>query len=273
MTHDTLSHTDQFVQDWQQWHDQLDERRALPHGFLAYTSFNVLSEQPQRFEDLPGEWVTGPEGPIVVLAEGETLEVDGRATTGVHHWGVIGERTFHRASFGDALVEVSKRGGYDIVRPLHPDHPLRLQFTGTPAYAPQERWVIAATFEPDEADLTIQAALAPVVHQHESPGRVRFEFEGEQYALTLIRRSPTLATALFRDSTSGVTTYAASRTLAVELPADGSTDVVLDFNRAQNLQCAYTNYSPCPLAPPENHLPFAVEAGEKIPHEKSHAHD
>ncbi|NKF32944.1 hypothetical protein HER21_41700, partial [Pseudomonas sp. BGM005] len=62
----------------------------------------------------------------------KVLDVDGVAVRGVHQWGVIDERTFHRARFEDAVVEVSKRGGRDIVRPLHPEHALRTEYAGTP---------------------------------------------------------------------------------------------------------------------------------------------
>jgi hypothetical protein len=43
--------------------------------------------------------------------------------------------------------------------------------------------------------------------------------------------------------------------------------VVLDFNRATNLPCAYTDFATCPLPPAENHLPIAVDAGEQNPYE------
>ncbi|GAB2700358.1 DUF1684 domain-containing protein [Nocardia thraciensis] len=48
-----------------------------------------------------------------------------------------------------------------------------------------------------------------------------------------------------------------------ERSVDGS--IVLDFNRAQNLPCAFTDYATCPVAPAENRLTVAVEAGEKNP--------
>lgn len=267
MTIATALATEEFIADWQRWHDELEENRRAPHGFLAYTSFNLLDAEPRRFDDLPGVWSTGDAGPVVELAGGESLEVDGRVVTGRHEYGVIGERTFHRARFGDAVAEVSRRGGRDIVRPLHPDHDLRTRFRGTPTFAPDPRWVIEAVFEPAEAprDIPIAAAIPVITHTHSTPGRVRFSHDGESFTLTLISRGDRAATVLFRDATSGVTTSAASRTLAVGLPADGSDRMVLDFNRASNLQCAYTDYSPCPLAPAENTLPFAVEAGEKLP--------
>ncbi len=65
---------------------------------------------------------------------------------------------------------------------------------------------------------------------------------------------------------SGVTTYAANRSLTVTPGGDGS--VVLDFNRAVNLPCAYTDLASCPLRPAENRLTAAIEAGEQIPYER-----
>jgi uncharacterized protein (DUF1684 family) len=41
--------------------------------------------------------------------------------------------------------------------------------------------------------------------------------------------------------------------------------VTLDFNRASNLPCSFTDFATCPVAPPENKLTIAVEAGEKNP--------
>jgi hypothetical protein len=61
-----------------------------------------------------------------------------------------------------------------------------------------------------------------------------------------------------------VTTYPGARSLAVPGPdADGT--VTLDFNRAANLPCSFTDYATFPVAPAENRLPVAVEAGEKNP--------
>ncbi|EME65134.1 hypothetical protein H074_00702 [Amycolatopsis decaplanina DSM 44594] len=72
---------------------------------------------------------------------------------------------------------------------------------------------------------------------------------------------------LLTDATSGVTTYAANRSLAVPAPAeDGS--VVLDFTRATNPPCAFTDFATCPLPPAGSDLPFAAKAGKKLPYER-----
>ncbi len=72
----------------------------------------------------------------------------------------------------------------------------------------------------------------------------------------------------FRDSTAGTETYGAGRYLLDTVKgADlgGSGDrLILDFNYAYHPSCAYDGRWSCPLAPPANHLPLAVRAGERL---------
>jgi uncharacterized protein len=73
----------------------------------------------------------------------------------------------------------------------------------------------------------------------------------------------------FRDATSGRESYGACRYLldtvkGADLGGDGRR-LVLDFNFAYNPSCAYDPRWTCPLAPPDNHLPVAIEAGERAP--------
>ncbi|WP_041841198.1 DUF1684 domain-containing protein [Actinoplanes friuliensis] len=255
---------------WETWHAGHERRLADPHGFLAITSLNFLTAEPQRFPDAPGSWSTGPDGVTVDLADGETLTVRGQTVTGLHHFGPLAERSGVDAVAGDAVIEIARRGGFDIVRPRHPENPLRTQFRGVPAYEPTEKWQITGRYVAFDQprDVTVGAAVEGLEHVYESPGRVEFEAGGVPLALTVFNGStPGSLFALFTDKTSGVTTYAANRSLTIDAPAaDGS--VVLDFNRATNLVCAYTDFATCPLPPAENRLPVAVEAGEKIPYER-----
>ncbi|MXX62561.1 MAG: DUF1684 domain-containing protein [Holophagales bacterium] len=50
--------------------------------------------------------------------------------------------------------------------------------------------------------------------------------------------------------------------LAAALPGEDGT-TILDFNKAYNPPCVFTEFATCPLATPRNRLPVAVEAGEK----------
>ncbi len=266
-THPGAADLSEFTADWRAWHVRHEARVADPHGFLAVTSLHWLTQTPQRFGDAPGAWHAGPDGVTVELADGEKLVIDGAEVSGRYLFGVIPERGGVNASWGDAVIEVAKRGGHDIVRPRHPDNPLRLRFAGTPAYPPHPRWAVVGRFVPfsQPRPTTVGAAVDGLQHVYDAPGRIEFELNGQPLSLTAFPgQHPGSLIVLFTDATSGVTTYAANRVLELGAPGpDGQ--VVLDFNRAANLPCAYTELATCPLPPPENRLPVAIEAGEKIP--------
>lgn len=125
-------------------------------------------------------------------------------------------------------------------------------------------WWFAAKFTPGEREVN-----APTVAGFDLPrliaGTVTFRYRGKEIPLTAYstgRRGGGMLVVL-RDSTSGSDSYPAGRFLDVP-PPDSLGWTVLDFNRARNPDCAFTAFSPCPAPPPENHLPFAVTAGERM---------
>ncbi len=66
----------------------------------------------------------------------------------------------------------------------------------------------------------------------------------------------------FRDLTSGRETYGPGRYLTLELSEEDEYE--LDFNRAFNPYCAYTDAFECGFPPSENDLPVRIPAGEKV---------
>ncbi|MEU4242235.1 DUF1684 domain-containing protein [Actinoplanes sp. NPDC026619] len=77
-----------------------------------------------------------------------------------------------------------------------------------------------------------------------------------------------------RDATCGKTTYGGGRYLTDTVKGThgrgveplGGNRVRLDFNYLYNPSCAYNDAWLCPLAPPENRLAAAIEAGELTYH-------
>lgn len=265
----TLQHeSTDFTRDWEAWHAAKDEQLAAPHGFLAVTAIHWLTAEPARFDDVPGAWFTGPDGIVVDLAGGESLRVgDGTLVTGRHSFGRIPERGGVTAAFGEAIVEVARRGGHDLLRPRHPDNPRRLAFTGTPAYAPDPAYVIPARFTayPVEVPTTVGSVVDGLEHVYGAVGELTFTVEQSEHTLVAFPgAAPGTLDVLFSDATAGVTTYGAVRSLSLPAP-DAQGSVVIDFNRATNLPCAYTPHATCPLPPPGNRLAVAIEAGEQIP--------
>jgi uncharacterized protein (DUF1684 family) len=68
----------------------------------------------------------------------------------------------------------------------------------------------------------------------------------------------------FTDATNGNATYGGGRYIDLSEAdlRDGS--VVIDFNKAYNPYCAYSEGYACPRPPDENRTEIAVEAGEKM---------
>jgi uncharacterized protein len=64
------------------------------------------------------------------------------------------------------------------------------------------------------------------------------------------------------DKTTGVTTYGAGRYMHYEGIPEGN-KWVIDFNKAYNPYCAYSDNYNCPVVPQPNHLPVAIDAGIK----------
>ena len=67
----------------------------------------------------------------------------------------------------------------------------------------------------------------------------------------------------FTDLTTGEETYGSGRYIDLLVSAIKKDTVVIDFNKAYNPYCAYSNNFNCPLPPRENYLPVAITAGEK----------
>ena len=88
---------------------------------------------------------------------------------------------------------------------------------------------------------------------------------GEKNFWLEVYRSPQTGEAevFFKDRTNGHTTYGGGRYARLTREDDGM--YVIDFNNAYNPYCAYNPTYICPLPPQQNHLDFAVEAGELMP--------
>jgi uncharacterized protein len=69
---------------------------------------------------------------------------------------------------------------------------------------------------------------------------------------------------LFRDASSGKETYPLGRYVDLKRLANGN--YLLDFNKAYNPACAFSNFYNCPIPPKSNILKIAIRAGEMDPH-------
>ena len=98
-------------------------------------------------------------------------------------------------------------------------------------------------------------------------GEFRFKIGGKGCMLQAYKSDPQQGSLFvpFRDVTSGKETYGAGRYLDLD-PEKCQTiegKWILDFNKAYNPWCAYSEFYACPFVAPENWLEVPVYAGEK----------
>lgn len=162
---------------------------------------------------------------------------------------------------GDLRLMVLKRGSRYALRVKDNGSGARDRFHGFNWFPVDPSWRIEGRFTPAEGQSLVFDTIIGEQDVLESPGVVSFERDGQTYQLQAAKEGDHLW-FVFRDATSGKSTAGVARQLEAPWPdADGR--VVLDFNKAVNLPCSYTPYATCPIAPRQNRLPLAIEAGEK----------
>jgi uncharacterized protein (DUF1684 family) len=250
----TTTATAPFRTAWNDWHAERERYYRDPLGWVSITGLYWLTEEFETVADLPGRWRADADAVYVEGIDGaERLEpVEGAP-------GLL-------VDDGDRRIEVIRRTGSVGLRVHDPRSPHLAEFSGIPAYEPDERWHVTGTFTPFQhaETVTTGAVVAGLEHHHSAVGTIDFDIAGTAARLIAFARTDGSLHLLFTDATSGVTTYPGARSLAVVGPDDAG-QVVLDFNRAANLPCSFTDFATCPVAPPENRLAVAVEAGEKDP--------
>jgi uncharacterized protein (DUF1684 family) len=137
-----------------------------------------------------------------------------------------------------------------------------LEFKGIERFAVDARWRIKAKVIPQNQNpLMIMNVLGQNTAQKHG-GQLVFEIEGKTYRLDAIDEGGVRLFVTFADATSGKTTYGSGRFIELDKPdADGYT--YIDFNKAYNPPCAFTEFATCPLPPPQNRMSIAIPAGEK----------
>lgn len=101
--------------------------------------------------------------------------------------------------------------------------------------------------------------------------KVNFKLNGKDLELTLYRNmglmiNPVYKNSLFlpfTDESTGATTYGGGRYIDLDLRAIKNNKITIDFNKAYNPYCAYSDGYRCPVPPEENDMPVSILAGEK----------
>ena len=234
-----------YIETIEQWRRAREESLKAPDGWLRVAGLHWLEEGENHLEGL-----TFIRRGAAVWHDGKLLQPDAPGPADLVDAG--GKTLF-------VIVRGSKVGlrVRDAASPFLRDFRGLRWYPVRPEFRVAARW--AAYLEPERR--LLDTVIDGFEEEYRSPGAAEFNIGGVACQLEAMLSGNRLF-FLFRDLTSGKTTYGASRFLYADLPENGK--VVLDFNKAYNPPCAFTRYATCPLPPASNWLPVAIEAGELV---------
>ncbi|MGA2712180.1 MAG: DUF1684 domain-containing protein [Bryobacteraceae bacterium] len=255
-----------YADDAAKWRAGYETSLKAPDGWLSVAGLfwlhegdNLLGSDPQSDVVLPAG---GPKRAGVLHLSGGKVTFQNRV--------LKSDATAHPdvVKIGDVSLTIVERGGKTGVRLRDPNAQTRREFTGCKWFPADASWRINAKWVayPQPKKIAITNILG-MTDQEASPGYAEFTIQGKapSRVARTVRLEPVEEDGglffIFKDATSGKSTYGAGRFLDSVMPKAGV--VELDFNKAYNPPCAFTAFATCPLPPKQNVMAAAIEAGEK----------
>lgn len=269
---------EQYVQELNMWRASMNEGLTKENGWLALSGLFWLHDGENKVGTAVSNHVTLPsnsapaEVGTFTLHDGQVtlavtavdqVQVDGKPSNEV----ILQPDTTDAPSFvtiNNLRMVVIQRGEQFGIRLWDNDRPERQTFNGRKWHPPQEKFRVTATYVPFDTPETITFSRSlGADFESEIQGYVNFSIDGIDYQLHTFAQPDGELFTLFKDGSSGKTTYGAGRYLLTEKVINNQ--VIIDFNRVFNPPCAYTSYATCTLPPRQNWLPIAIDAGELSP--------
>ncbi len=267
-----------YEKDIEAWRKEREERLRREDSWLTLAGLYWLQEGENSIETDPASNIALPIGSardsvgIIDFHDGKAvLRVTGNEPVLVDDaptkTAVLRDDA---AQAGPSLVKIGaitffviKRGDQYGVRVRDANSPERQSFTGRKWFDINVDYRLRAKFVPHDPVRNISVVnTVGLLTPMDNPGYVEFSLHGQELRLEAFSEDDGELWFIFKDATSGKSTYGAGRYLIARLADDDSVD--LDFNKTYNPPCVFTKYATCPLPPNENVLPIAIEAGEKV---------
>jgi len=266
-------HADEYSYDgWLTWKQEYDQSLAARDGWLALAGLywlepgvNTLGSAKKNHHRFPAN---APRKVGQIIVDENTIQFESALTDltidgETRRHSILSTEPPTRVAFGQFEFFVIERENKFALRLIDTQSPRSQSFSGTRFMPYQPQAIIQAKLIPH--DKPTQMSVATVygtTRQETSAGWLEFKLAGKLQRIEAVDYGEDSPLYLFfSDATSGETTYDAGRYLKVDWP-DKNGDTVIDFNRAYNPPCAYTEYATCPLTPPQNRLEIGINAGE-----------
>ena len=270
-----------YIDQINQWHQERVERLTSKTGWMSLAGLFWLNEGDNTFGADSSNDIIFPTGKApdfmgaFILESGvvhvkilPTVKVllDGKPITDIDMKSdTEGAPTI--LSYGTLSWYIIKRSDNLAVR-LRDSTNVNLQkFHGIERYPVNSSWRLQATFEAYNPQKSISIpTILGTEDEEPSPGALVFKIKNKNYRLDVMGDiNDEQFFVIFGDLTNKDETYQSGRYIYVENPGNGG-KTIIDFNKAYNPPCAFTEFATCPFPPEQNHLPLKIEAGEKRYH-------
>jgi uncharacterized protein (DUF1684 family) len=271
-----------YVKSILAWRERAEKSLRADNGWLTLAGRYVMKPGANTFGTGPNNDIVFPRGlgperigtlkiefstVTLALEKGVTMKKDGQPFTER----VLGTNVDKRdwVTMGRLAMHVIERDGHFVLRLADNRSEVRKRFRGRLWYDVKAPWLVDARYfaYPKGKTITIINVLDEA-SEEPAPGYVEFTLNGKTHRLDAVGDDEGLF-FVFRDGTSGDTTYKPARFLYVEKKPEPGKPFKIDFNRAYNPPCAFSEFTTCPLPPKQNILDVRIEAGEKYPPRKA----
>lgn len=170
---------------------------------------------------------------------------------------------------GPLTITLVRRNGKLALRVKDNDSAVRTTFDGIDRFPFDPTLVVEARFVPATAGATIDVTnVKGFVDREELTGTLQGTVHGTSFSFAATEGGKGSLFVVFGDATNRVTTYGGGRFLDVAIPTGDATSeqtVTIDFNRAYNPPCSFTEWATCPTPVASNRLAIPIEGGERVP--------
>lgn len=277
-TEDDRSSGGEYIEEVNRWHNERIQSLKQEDSWLSLAGLFHLEQGTSTFGSDPANDIVFPgKAPADIgtfIVENDNISIRINQDVEVTHAGNPvremevtsddegGPDVFRHNSLLWYVIE--RRGNY-YIRLKDTEHENFTSFDGIDRYPVSADWRIEAEFTAfDEPETISIPDILGDVYQDSLYGLLSFEIDGETHTLAPLN-SPESDRffIIFGDETNGSETYGGGRYIYIDTPGEDNTTYI-DFNKAYNPPCVFTDFATCPLPPPQNKLPVEVTAGEKM---------
>ena len=272
---------EEYINSIKKWHEERETILRRENGWLALSGLfwlrkgmNIVGSDPNADILLPQR---APRQLGTFEFDGNNVTLNIEADESVEVNGTVTRRELLETdeddvpsfiTFDDIRMVVVRRSKGVGIRVWDNTREERRTFPPREWFPINEAYRIPATYIRYETPKVVKMPdILGAVQDQPMHGYVTFEFQGQKHELIVTEEPDRRLFIQFMDQTNGNPTYPSGRYYYSD-PYEEGKPFFVDFNKAYNLPCAFTEYATCTFPPQENRLNVRIEAGEIFPVQK-----